>query len=61
MERVLSGEKIVNPTKGGTMPKCVYCNNDDFIIMVDRPNYKFFLYTSETDSMWIRLGPRESG
>lgn len=55
MERALSGEKIVNPAKGGTMPKCVYCNNDDFIIMVDRSNYKFLLYTSETDSMWIRF------
>jgi hypothetical protein len=37
------------------MPRCIYCNNDNFIIMIDKPGYEFLLCTSETDTQWIRF------
>lgn len=37
------------------MHKCIYCSNEDFIVMVDKPDYAFLLPTSKKGSEWVRF------
>ena len=37
------------------MAECIYCNNDDFVILVDKPDYQSDICISEVDSSWIKF------
>ncbi len=35
------------------MAKCIYCDNSDFLMLVDKPDYRFLIYSSETEGEWV--------